>query len=49
MLKKEIITQQQRDSLQYNIVLKGPALQMVIPADTIPADSLLKEETDELF
>ena len=49
MLKKEIITQQQRDSLHFEIQLKGPALQLVVPADTIPVDSLLREEPDELF
>ncbi len=49
MLKKELITQQQRDSLHYNVELKGPALQMVLPVDTIPPDSLLKEDNDELF
>ncbi|MDQ3052241.1 MAG: transglycosylase domain-containing protein [Bacteroidota bacterium] len=48
LLKKEIITQQTRDSLKYQIELKGPALQMVLP-DSIPADSLFFEEPEDLF
>lgn len=49
LLKKEIITQEVHDSLQFHIELKGPALQLVVPADSIPVDSLMKEEPEEMF
>ena len=49
LLKKEIITQQTRDSLHYTVELKGPALQLVVPVDSIPADSVLQEEKGFLF
>jgi len=49
LLKKEIITQQLVDSLHYTVELKGPALQMVVPTDSIPVDSLMIEEPEDLF
>ncbi|HMT28865.1 MAG TPA: transglycosylase domain-containing protein [Bacteroidia bacterium] len=49
LVKKEIITQSDFDQLQYQVQLKGPALQLVLPTDSIPADSLLQEDTEELF
>ncbi len=49
LLKKEIISQSVFDSLKYQVELKGRALQLVLPADSIPADSLLIEEPEELF
>lgn len=49
LLKKEIISQSVFDSLKYQVELKGPALQLVLPADSMPADSLLIEEQEELF
>lgn len=44
MAKKEIITPEQLEQLQFKVELKGPALQYVLPVDTIPVDSLPAEE-----
>jgi membrane peptidoglycan carboxypeptidase len=43
---KEIITQEQLDSLTFNVTLAGPARELVVPQDSIPADSTaIFEET----
>ncbi len=41
MLRKNLITQEEHDNLKPNILLIGPAREMVVPSDTIP------EEEDE--
>jgi len=39
LLSKDIITQMQYDSLRYTVQLNGPARELVIPTDTLPADT----------
>lgn len=48
LLRKEKITQSEYDGLQPTVKLKGPALQMIIPADTIPTDTLNPDDLDNL-
>ncbi|MBL0071176.1 MAG: transglycosylase domain-containing protein [Bacteroidetes bacterium] len=43
LARKEIITQEQLDQLKFGVELKGPALQYVVPTDTIPADTIPTE------
>jgi membrane peptidoglycan carboxypeptidase len=38
MLRKNLITQEEYDSIVPNVVLKGIAHEMVVPSDTIPAE-----------
>jgi hypothetical protein len=45
LIKKEKISQQEFDALQPTVKLSGPALQFIIPTDSIPVDSI---QTDEL-
>jgi len=40
MLHKELITQEDFDALQPKVELKGIAKSLVLPADSIPPDSL---------
>lgn len=47
--KKEIITQLELDMLQFQVQLNGPARDLVLPTDTIPSDTLIFEEPEELF
>lgn len=44
MLKKEWITQHDYDQLKPEVELKGPALKMLTPSDTIPASENAEEE-----
>ena len=44
LLSREKITQVEHDSLNAKVKLYGRALQMILPADTIPVDSLELEE-----
>lgn len=43
LVHREKISQAEADSLQPVVRLQGPALQFILPADTVPADSLLEE------
>ena len=43
MLKKNLITQEEHDNLKPNIILKGPAREMVVPSDSLPEE---EDETD---
>ncbi|OQA07389.1 MAG: Penicillin-binding protein 4 precursor [Bacteroidetes bacterium ADurb.Bin397] len=43
LARKEIITQEQLDQLKFGVELKGPALQYVVPTDTIPTDTVPTE------
>ncbi|MBL0342825.1 MAG: hypothetical protein IPP71_19210 [Bacteroidetes bacterium] len=49
LLKKEIINQNDYDQLKYQVEIKGRALQMVVPTDSLPVDSLMQEDVEELF
>jgi hypothetical protein len=49
MAKKEIITPEQLEQMQFKVELKGPALQFVLPVDTIPVDSLPADDNTLLF
>ncbi len=48
LVKKEIIPQESLDQLRFQVELKGAARQFVMP-DSIPVDTLLLEEPEELF
>jgi hypothetical protein len=48
MLHKEFITQEDFDVLQPKVELKGIAKSMVLPADSVPSDSLNVDYIDEL-
>ncbi|MEI6747658.1 MAG: transglycosylase domain-containing protein [Bacteroidales bacterium] len=48
MLHKELITQEDFDALQPKVELKGIAKTLVLPADSIPPDSLSVDFIDEL-
>jgi membrane peptidoglycan carboxypeptidase len=43
MLRRELISQEEHDQLLPHITLNGPAREMIVPSDTIPAD----EEEDK--
>lgn len=47
--KKEIITQLELDMLQFQVQLNGPARDLVVPTDSIPPDTLIFEEPEELY
>ena len=44
LVKREKITQAEADSLQPSVHLSGEAMQVFIPLDSIPVDSLELEE-----
>jgi len=49
LVKKEIITQIEMDSISYKVELKGKALNIVVPVDSIPADSIFIDNAGEVF
>jgi hypothetical protein len=48
MLRKNLITEEEYNSIQPNVKLEGPAKAMVIPSDTIPTEEL-EEDNEESF
>lgn len=48
LLRKEKITQPEYDGLLPTVRLKGPALQFIIPTETIPSDSLSTDDLDNM-
>ena len=44
LLTREKITQQDRDSLEFNVKLSGNALKLILPSDTVPPDSTDSED-----
>jgi hypothetical protein len=49
MLKKNLITEEEYNSIQPNVKLEGPAKELVIPSDTIPIEELEDERKEESF
>ena len=49
MLKKEIIDEVTASNMNYMVELKGQAREVIIPTDTLPADSLQIELPQGIF